>query len=458
LTALAVPLVLATAAPQLSGFGFRDVVVLGLLLLGASALFARLPWTSHDERWLGLIAAVQIVAIASLTTMTGGGASPYFALYAPVLALAGWYLRGDLVVAAVTLVAATEIWRAAAIEGGGSAEQVTIALPFYAGLAAISWLTAHRLATALVTVRHDQVRTAAVLVGVEMIGANPTDDPLRQLVIECERIFGSRAGIVTFQDGDPIAIDQAVPMTGGGGYLRIPVRGARGNHALLQLWRDHSFSANEVRLAGILAGAAAKAADARWLLDRLREESERDSVTGLLNRRAFDRHVTELLARTTDGAVETTTTLFVVEVDAFAAWNDANGDAEGDRLLERLGEGLLSVVRSRDGVYRLGFDRFAIVACGLTPDEATAFAARLSTMSAPAHVRRADDRLPNAADATVRLSVGVAHAAAVTDPADLLRAADLAMDAAKPTVPSATGLTANPPGTDGPTNPTPSIA
>lgn len=452
LTALAVPLVLATATEQVGGgFAFRDVVLLGLSLVAAAGLATRLPWTGYDERWLALIVAVQVVFVASLNTMTGGGASPYFALYAPILALAGWYLRVDLVVAAVTLVGATEVWRAMAIERAGNADQVVIALPLYAGLAAISWLTAHRLSAALITVRHDQVRTAAVLEGIRSIGVEPGDDAIAQLVDECERIFGGRAGVVTFHDGDPVGIDLAVPMTGGGGYLRVPVSGARGTHGLLQLWREQPFAVNEVRLAGILAGAAAKAADGRWLLDRVREESERDALTGLLNRRAFDRDLAALLDEPLDGEPGTEPTLFFLDVDGFKAWNDAHGHPEGDRLLQRLAESLLSLVRHRDRVYRFGGDEFAILARGLATAEADAYAARLQTVPDLIRSRRSDDPSGAAAVMPACLSVGVARPGnGPTDAEDLLRAADAAMYAAKRSRTAGIGNLPIGRGTDGP--------
>ncbi|MBA2300084.1 MAG: GGDEF domain-containing protein [Chloroflexi bacterium] len=436
LTALTVPLILATAGAQVGGgYAFRDVVGLGIGLLAAAGLATRLPWTDHDGRWLGLIVAIQIVFVASLNTMTGGGGSPYFALYAPILALAGWYLRIDLVLASVALVAATEAWRAVAIETGGSAEQLMIALPLFAGLAAISWLTADRMSRAIVTVRHDQVVTAAVLEGVRAIGAEPTDDPIGQLVDECERIFGGRAGIVTFQGHASFELNVAVPTTGGAGYLRIPVSGARATHGLLQLWREEPFGVNEVRLAGILAGAAAKAADARWLLERVREESERDALTGLLNRRAFDRDLAALLAERVDGQLLTGPTLFFLDVDGFKAWNDAHGHAEGDRLLERLGAGLLSMVRHGDRVYRYGGDEFAVLARDLTAVEADGYAARLRTVPEALRSRRADDPTGVAAMVPTSLSVGVARAGAPgpTDAKDLLRAADAAMYVSKRT-------------------------
>ena len=261
---LALPIVLATASGRVvAGFGFRDVILLSILLIVAAIGAMRVDWKRLDERWLFAFVAAQVMFVASLNTMTGGGSSPYFVLYAPVLALAGWYLRGDLVSAGIVLVALTEVWRAGAIDRTGDIDQLTIALPFFAGLAVLSWVTSRRLASMLVTGRMDQVTTAAVLQGLTLIGAAETDDPMRQLVSESERIFGARAGLVTFQDREVLHVPAAIPLTGGAGYLRVPVDGARGSRGLLQLWRDQPFSNNDARLAWILARGAAMAADAR---------------------------------------------------------------------------------------------------------------------------------------------------------------------------------------------------
>lgn len=428
LSAVAVPAVLATAAGHVSrGFGFSDVVALGAILLAVAAVSTRIGWTRHDERWLFAIVAAQVVYVASLGTMTGGGASPYFALYAPVLALAGWYLRAEFVALTVVLVASTEIWRAVAIERSGTADQVTIALPFFAGLAALSWFTADRLAGAIVTIRQGQVRTAATLDGVRAIGADVHDDPLGQLVVEAQRIFGGRAGIVTFQGTDMVDVEAAVPMTGHGGFLRIALSGARGNHGLLQLWREEPFEVNEIRLAGILAGAAARAADTRWLFDRVREESERDALTGLLNRRALDRDLGTTFAALAADPDAPAATLFFIDVDGLKAFNDRHGHAQGDRLLQATAEELLAIVRRGDGVYRYGGDEFAVLAHDLTEAEADAYALRLAAVPSPARRRRLDDSRP-----TAGLSIGMARTTpAMTDPVALLEAADAAMYEAK---------------------------
>jgi hypothetical protein len=135
----------------------------------------------------------------------------------------------------------------------------------------------------LVTGRMSQVTTAEVLGSMSRIGAAPADDPLRQLAAESERVFGARAGIVTFQDQEVLHVPAAIPLTGGAGYLRVPVEGARGSHGLLQLWRDQPFSNNDARLAWILARGAAMAADAR-AADARAVASGRDDSVGAAGR------------------------------------------------------------------------------------------------------------------------------------------------------------------------------
>ena len=92
---------------------------------------------------------------------------------------------------------------------------------------------------------------------------------------------------------------------------------------------------------------------------RLAELAETDPLTGLPNRRAWQR---ELLARLRDPATHgTQQCLAIVDLDYFKRVNDGQGYAEGDRVLTDVARLLREAVRSGDFVARLGGDEFGLL-------------------------------------------------------------------------------------------------
>ncbi|CAB4900912.1 unannotated protein [freshwater metagenome] len=149
----------------------------------------------------------------------------------------------------------------------------------------------------------------------------------------------------------------------------------------------------------------------------LQRMADHDPLTGLLNRRAFDRELHRLLGTDEVGGGG----LLVLDLDGFKAVNDAHGHRAGDDALVRCAEGLRTATRSGDLVARLGGDEFAIFAPGLGDGVAGL-------------VARVHEAVHAAADASaLGVSVGVATTAEVGRCADtLLATADARMYAAKP--------------------------
>jgi hypothetical protein len=236
-----------------------------LLVLYAIGTFAvsRVPWDRMPEIASIVIVGAQILFVVSLTTVTGGGRSPYFVLYAPVLAIAGWHLRRDWVVMAVAAVAAVEWWRAMVVEGGrGSADQLMVALPLFAAIAALAHTTAQRLLVAVALIRRDQLRTAETLTAVRELAASRHADPLADASAAAARIFKSRARLLTFEA--PIGEGGALlSRSEDGRRLSVSIDGADGTHGVLELDRTEPFSMTEARLAAMLTGTAGQAADGR---------------------------------------------------------------------------------------------------------------------------------------------------------------------------------------------------
>ena len=100
---------------------------------------------------------------------------------------------------------------------------------------------------------------------------------------------------------------------------------------------------------------------------RLTLLSERDALTGLLNRAGFDAYLNK---HTFDGQGRALAVLYI-DLDRFKPINDTYGHATGDAVLREFSQRLLSLTRHGDAVARLGGDEFGIVLRGL-PDSSLA--------------------------------------------------------------------------------------
>lgn len=97
---------------------------------------------------------------------------------------------------------------------------------------------------------------------------------------------------------------------------------------------------------------------AEWALRReLAWAAYTDPLTGLGNRRAFERDLDMLTARTNGR----TLVLALLDLDDFKTINDTYGHIHADHLLVRLGGVLRSRARAGDRAYRLGGDEFALL-------------------------------------------------------------------------------------------------
>jgi len=98
----------------------------------------------------------------------------------------------------------------------------------------------------------------------------------------------------------------------------------------------------------------------RWLYEnQLRHMADHDPLTGLLNRRSFNReldnHVTRVKRFGATGAV------LIVDLDNFKYYNDIRGHGAGDSLIIQIGQAVQSRLRETDVVARLGGDEFAVL-------------------------------------------------------------------------------------------------
>lgn len=106
---------------------------------------------------------------------------------------------------------------------------------------------------------------------------------------------------------------------------------------------------------------------------------EIDALTGLINRRGFDRLLhQEILAARRDG---TPLTLMLCDLDHFKRYNDSLGHLQGDACLREIGRLLREVcVRPRDMATRYGGEEFALILPNTPRSGAMTFARALCKM------------------------------------------------------------------------------
>jgi len=154
---------------------------------------------------------------------------------------------------------------------------------------------------------------------------------------------------------------------------------------------------------------------ARIEMELLRDQAERDPLTGLHNRRHLDRR------HDVAGPVG----LAVLDLDHFKDVNDRYGHEAGDRVLVRVAELLREQVRSDDVVARTGGEEFVLLMPRTSDAEALACCERVRA------ALRAEPWEAIAPGLRITASLGVATAPDATDLDELARGADERMYEAK---------------------------
>ncbi len=135
----------------------------------------------------------------------------------------------------------------------------------------------------------------------------------------------------------------------------------------------------------------------------LNDLAERDGLTGLYNRRRYDRDVEKLWRQSRRD--QSRLTLLLVDIDHFKAFNDLYGHQAGDEALKRVAEVIATCAqRPLDFAARFGGEEFALVLYGPAQD----FGREIPEM-----LRRSveEQKIPHAESTTgpwLTVSVGVA--------------------------------------------------
>lgn len=169
-------------------------------------------------------------------------------------------------------------------------------------------------------------------------------------------------------------------------------------------FRNSDYWATVIALTPILAILLTLiflAALASQMVNELRQEAHRDYLSGLLNRRGFEKAIDALGQNRAD----TASAVVVADIDDFKAINDTFGHATGDMVVKWIADALAELAEA-DAVGRTGGDEFSLYYRGRSIADIRDRAERVRrqlqdpnvlgmpvTLSIGVHVRHADETL-----------------------------------------------------------------
>jgi diguanylate cyclase (GGDEF)-like protein len=266
------------------------------------------------------------------------------------------------------------------------------------------------------------------------------EDDLLVVPARDDEVGAELLGVATHPDARLIPRDCSDPddaalaeRLGARDCMLAPLRSQRGVLGTIvvanRLGEVSTFDAADLRLFETLANHAAVALENGRLISQLRREAAdrehealHDPLTGLPNRGLFRQRLAETIRSTKRGEHAA---VMLMDLDRFKEVNDTLGHHSGDLLLQQISVRLRSVGLPNATIARLGGDEFAILLPGVTQKVAVGAARQVrDSLEEPFLL---DELVLD-----VRASIGIAlwpmHG---DDPSALLKAADVAMYAAK---------------------------
>jgi diguanylate cyclase (GGDEF)-like protein/PAS domain S-box-containing protein len=159
---------------------------------------------------------------------------------------------------------------------------------------------------------------------------------------------------------------------------------------------------------------------------KLKNQSERDHLTNLPNRRKFNHLLKREFARAAENA--DSLAILMIDIDHFKAYNDFNGHLAGDKCLVQVGRALNKVIKQSGGsIARFGGEEFAALLSGVTAEQASTTAMQmLGTVTAMQLEHRGSPT------GVISVSIGMAvfgdeNRETITGPDDVLNCADSAL-------------------------------
>lgn len=161
-------------------------------------------------------------------------------------------------------------------------------------------------------------------------------------------------------------------------------------------------------------------------LRKVKEEASIDPLTGLRNRRSFERALREFFRDFKKFGYPFS--IIMMDLDNFKDINDTYGHLAGDKVLKEIGNILRNYLRAKDIPARTGGEEFTIILPGISKEEATLVAERLRKVIANYTVEHENTKInPTASFGVSEMREGIEA------PEDLIKEADEKLYQAKRT-------------------------
>lgn len=173
---------------------------------------------------------------------------------------------------------------------------------------------------------------------------------------------------------------------------------------------------------------------------RAREAALVDGLTGLTNRKGFDKALADSLAAPAEPGAGPS--LIMVDIDHFKHVNDKYGHVFGDKVIQAVAHVLKDSVKGRDTAARYGGEEFAILLPNTPLEGAHALAEQIRTTIARCRIKRHGD---HELVGNITVSLGVARHDGRESATSLISRADAALYASKQQGRNRVTLQATPP-------------
>ncbi len=161
-------------------------------------------------------------------------------------------------------------------------------------------------------------------------------------------------------------------------------------------------------------------------LKEAREESSRDPLTGLVNRRRFDILLEDTLLNASSNGQPAS--LLVIDIDNFKQFNDTHGHVAGDSALRYVASCIKSNIKGQDTAARYGGEEFAVILPNTSIEHGMSLAERIRHLINARHLVK---KATGVDMGRISVSIGVTMTEEGDSADSFLHRADMCMYAAK---------------------------